>query len=345
MDKRKGRTLVRKRTEAVYTEQESLETLFKMFLDYKVSQGLRERTIQDHKKHHRYFAKWLSDQYPALKPSELTPQIVQAYISFMKVDKVQFQGHPFSPSKNQEEPKVGLSPSTINIRLRSLKCFLKYLYDHGHVQKNPLAGIKLLRVDEDEIGAFSEQQVAKLLKVVDKKTYAGYRDLALMTLLLDTGLRISEALSLTIEMFDPTARLLTLPGRVTKTRKLRQLPLSPETTKLLKQLVQENKHLFYPDTPEHIFLTAFGDPLKPTIFSRRLRQYGNKAGISSSRVSPHTFRHTFAKFYILNGGDPFTLQVILGHSSMDMVRKYVQMYSEDVKIQHSKFSPLKRLPR
>ncbi|QRG67717.1 tyrosine-type recombinase/integrase [Brevibacillus choshinensis] len=102
---------------------------------------------------------------------------------------------------------------------------------------------------------------------------------------------------------------------------------------------------FYSGLPEYIFLTAFGDPLTPNIFSRRLKQYAMKGKISGIRVSPHTFRHTFAKYYILNGGDPFSLQNILGHSTMDMVRKYVQMYSEDVKIQHNKFSPLKRLNR
>ncbi|MFL6556662.1 MAG: tyrosine-type recombinase/integrase [Bacillus sp. (in: firmicutes)] len=62
--------------------------------------------------------------------------------------------------------------------------------------------------------------------------------------------------------------------------------------------------------------------------------------MTNKRVSPHTIRHTGALFYILNGGEPFTLQRILGHSHMNMVRRYVQMTNMDVQNQHSAHSPL-----
>jgi integrase/recombinase XerD len=75
----------------------------------------------------------------------------------------------------------------------------------------------------------------------------------------------------------------------------------------------------------------------------QIRKYGKMAGIKNVRVSPHTFRHTFAKIWILNGGDTFSLQKILGHTTMDMVRNYVNLVSEDIQIQHRKFSPMDRL--
>lgn len=71
-----------------------------------------------------------------------------------------------------------------------------------------------------------------------------------------------------------------------------------------------------------------------------LRTYGEKAGLQSVRYSPHTFRHTFAKNFLLNGGDVFTLQKILGHSSLAVVRMYVDLASEDVQIQHRRYSPV-----
>lgn len=342
MDKRKGRTLVRKRTtgEARKPVIGDLDMLFRIFIDYKASQGMRERTLKDHKLLYGYFKKWLDVAYPNISAQDITQQTIQAYVSYMARERVQYNDHP---NRASDDAKVGLSPMTINVRLRALKCFIKYLYDSGYIQHNVIAGIKLFKVDEDQIGAFTEGQIKRLFKAVDRKTYAGFRDYTIMLLLLDTGLRISEALSVTYEMFDPNTRLITLSGKYTKNRKLRQVPVSPETAKLLKQLIQENRNLFYPDVPEQLFLTAFGDPLNQEIFARRLKKYAEKAKISGVRVSPHTFRHTFAKFYILNGGDPFTLQSMLGHSTMDMVRKYVQMYSSDVKEQHSRFSPLRRI--
>jgi integrase/recombinase XerD len=74
-----------------------------------------------------------------------------------------------------------------------------------------------------------------------------------------------------------------------------------------------------------------------------ISKYGKLAKMTKVRVSPHTFRHTFAKMWILNGGDAFSLQKILGHTTMDMVRNYVNLASSDVQIQHRKFSPLDRM--
>ena len=92
-----------------------------------------------------------------------------------------------------------------------------------------------------------------------------------------------------------------------------------------------------------IFLSNFGEKLDSSGVRERIKDYGVKANIKNVRVSPHTFRHTFAKLYILNGGDPFTLQRILGHSSMNMVRKYIQMNGEDIKSQYHQYSPIQHL--
>ena len=68
-------------------------------------------------------------------------------------------------------------------------------------------------------------------------------------------------------------------------------------------------------------------------------------GIVGVRVSPHTLRHTFAVLYIRNGGDSFSLQEILGHSTLDMTRRYVHLARRDVAEQHKKFSPMEWLSK
>ena len=74
-----------------------------------------------------------------------------------------------------------------------------------------------------------------------------------------------------------------------------------------------------------------------------IKRIGKRAGIKNVRLSPHTFRHTFAKMWILNGSDAFSLQKILGHTTMDMVRNYVNLASSDIQIQHRRFSPLDKI--
>ena len=90
---------------------------------------------------------------------------------------------------------------------------------------------------------------------------------------------------------------------------------------------------------DHLFLTMAGRPMSVNRVEAIIEKCGRKAGIEGVRCSPHTFRHTFAISYLRNGADVFTLQRILGHSSLDMVRNYVNLAETDVKACHRRCSP------
>lgn len=94
-----------------------------------------------------------------------------------------------------------------------------------------------------------------------------------------------------------------------------------------------------------IFVNMDNEQISTRALQDKMHAYGCKADITGVRVSPHTFRHTMAKFYILNGGDPFTLRRILGHASLKMVDYYVELFSSDIKQQHKKFSPVENMKR
>jgi integrase/recombinase XerD len=177
-----------------------------------------------------------------------------------------------------------------------------------------------------------------LLQQPNKKDYVGFRDYCAMVLLLDTGLRANELISLKTEHIDFQSRVIVLSGQQNKNRKPRIVPISHTTVKLLHQLVTENKASF---ASERLFLSCYGEPLGQNQFNKRLKYYGQLAGIDKEiRCTAHTFRHTFAKNYILNGGDSFTLQRILGHYDLRMTRRYIQMDRNDLVNQHTQFSPL-----
>lgn len=88
-----------------------------------------------------------------------------------------------------------------------------------------------------------------------------------------------------------------------------------------------------------------GNRLNRKTLQDRLKLYGGKADLRGVRVSPHTFRHTCAKMYIMRGGDILSLQKLLGHSSLDMVRHYVELWGSDLQLMHKKFSPVEGLFR
>ena len=93
---------------------------------------------------------------------------------------------------------------------------------------------------------------------------------------------------------------------------------------------------------DSFFLTADGRPLAKKRGQDRIRYYGRRAGIRT-RCSPHTFRSTSAVLYLRNGGDPFTLQEKLGHSTLAMTRRYSVLADSDVMAAHAKYSQVDRL--
>jgi len=321
-------TATRKRlTSAAVTLHHPLDYYFALFHRAKNTEGLKPRTLNDHKSHYRYLQRWLVEQYPTLKLDELTADHIRQYVGHMLSEQRLYAGHPTLQNHNIAE---GLSPATLNIRTRTLKCFLRFLHDEGHLQTDLASRVKLQKVKEDTIGAFEKEQVLQLLAAPNQRTYLGFRDYALLTLLFDTGLRINEALNMTVDDLNGANRTITVRADIAKNGTSRPVPISKRTTEILAALTQENLKQFASRCPSYLFLSNNGNPLTYNQAYERIRLHGAKAGIAGIRVSPHTFRHTFAKLYLMNGGDLFSLQKILGHHDISMVRKYVQLNNRDL---------------
>ncbi|QSO49172.1 tyrosine-type recombinase/integrase [Alicyclobacillus mengziensis] len=337
-DKRIGRKTVRsrngqaKRNTARYT----IDQAFELFYHAKSGEGLRKRTLVDYKNHHRYLVSWLTEIHPQVEYIEdVSPQLLREYIYYLSHEKPQYEGHPYK--SDNDKSKLGLSPGCVNVRVTTMKSFFAWLHREAIIPSNPTVNIKKQAVEEDTIEAFTDDQIELLLQQPNKHTYAGFRDYILMRLLLESGMRINEVLSLTTENIDFKTRLITLSGAQNKNRKVRIIPLSPDMVRLVMDLMAENK-TYFPEAM-HLFLANYGEPLSQEGITHRVKQYGREAGIAEHvRCSPHTFRHTFAKSFLTAGGDIIALQRILGHSSMDMVRKYVQHTPEDLRNAHDKFT-------
>ena len=188
------------------------------------------------------------------------------------------------------------------------------------------------------IRPFSPEQAARLIAAPDTSVVYGLRDRAMMMLMLDSGLRISELLSLDSGRVDWLNCGVTVMG---KGRKERRVPFSAKTGQALLEYAQARSKGQVKSG--EFFLGKTGKPMCRSKARKLLLRYGRAAGIEGVRISPHTLRHTFAVLYIRNGGDSFSLQEILGHSTLEMTRRYVHLASRDVAEQHKKFSPVQQL--
>ena len=122
----------------------------------------------------------------------------------------------------------------------------------------------------------------------------------------------------------------------------RYVPIGREMVKCLWKYMKK-RALIDVNTNLYLFLTEQGKPLTSRAIQLAFKRLDKKIKLDGVRILPHISRHSFALAYIENGGDPFSLQRILGHSSQETTSKYVNMARTNVKSQHSKYSPGERL--
>jgi integrase/recombinase XerD len=159
------------------------------------------------------------------------------------------------------------------------------------------------------------------------------RNEALLRLLLDSGLRITEALKLRIDDVHLDAGSVRV--RCGKGGKDRMAFIGMKTSRAVLRYLKVRKAV----NTDTIFVTQDGLPMKRRHAHQLIARLGASARISGVRVSPHTLRHTFATWFLRSGGDVFSLQRQLGHSSLSMTRRYLDLTQNDVAAAHGLHSP------
>ncbi|WP_018933300.1 tyrosine-type recombinase/integrase [Gracilibacillus lacisalsi] len=231
----------------------------------------------------------------------------------------------------------GLKVVTINTRLRAIRTYFNFLHKQKYIKHNPVENIKLLKDRKSIVETFTADQLDKLLRQPDLRTFTGLRDYVIMLLLLETGVRANELVG--IEVDDVRLREGSIYIKNAKTYRERVVPIQKKMRDTLEKWIAVRGVA----ECTSLFTTIDGTPLSKKQVQNRISYYGSKSGVTGVRISPHTFRHTFAKLSVKSGAGIFELQQILGHTSMEMVRTYVNLFSEDVKDKHKSFSPLKSI--
>lgn len=242
-----------------------------------------------------------------------------------------FRNHPY----NKPIPEK-LSPQTIETYARAIRAFFGHLEREELISHNPMLKVKMPKVPKKVVPTLSEREVEKLLAQPDRYTDAGFRDYALLLAFVDTAARLSELVELKEADVDLDNGYLKVMG---KGGRERYIPFGLKVSKgLLKYRI---KHRPQPLGTDRFWLTVGGYPLNADRIEKIVTSYGKKAGLE--RCYPHKLRHTSSVMYLRNGGDPFSLQKKLGHSSLQMTRHYANLADSDVRAQHMKYGVVDRL--
>jgi site-specific recombinase XerD len=230
-----------------------------------------------------------------------------------------------------------LAPASLAGRVRTLRAFGSWVAREFELAANPLQGLPFPRVPQVLLPSLREPDVRALLQAASLGEQPE-RDQAIVMLLLDTGLRLAEAAGLCLGDIDLVDGRATVMG---KGARQRVVPLGRRTRQALRRVLARRGGAA-PDEP--LFLAIDGQPLTMHGIQQLFRRLTKRAAIDG-RCSPHIMRHTFARSFLRNGGDVFSLQRILGHSpsSLQVTRRYVDLDDDDLRAAHREASPVDRL--
>lgn len=340
MDKRTGRKTVNGRTPIAevglpsFTLEEAVEFVMKV----KRAKNLKERTLDGYVQNMRYFIDWVTERYSADLPvQDVTAAILRDYVLWCADEKEYYGGHPFKADYNKD--RRGLSPASVNVRIRVLRTFFMVLYAEEVIERNPALNVSLMRQDVDTVQPLTEEELRRFMKAPDQRQWAQWRDYVIMIMILDGGYRLGEICALEKHEIDFARKQITLPASKNKNRKSRVLPMSTETMRLLKQLITESAQHF---ESSYVFTTNYGEQLSEKTIQKSFDNYAERAKLGRN-VSPHVLRHNFATMAAENGMSVFHLQKLMGHAEIATTRKYVQLSSESIADQHKRYSPLGRI--
>lgn len=231
----------------------------------------------------------------------------------------------------------GSAAGTINGRLRSCQQFFKFLFYEGIFAINISPDIKPIKNTRRMLHTFTSEQLHLLLKQPDRSTFKGSRDYAIMLVFLDTGIRVSELSLIKQSDIFPEDHYIVI--RRGKGGKSRTVPIQ----KTCREALDHYSRLRSKFDSDYFWVTRQDQRFLKAGIIDMVSIYIRLAGITGLIGSTHLFRHTMAKMFLLNGGDMFTLQNILGHSTLEMTRYYVELFSQDIHKQHAAYSPVENL--
>lgn len=226
-----------------------------------------------------------------------------------------------------------LSPNTLATYDRCLRVVCNWLEHRGYIAESPMRHLPKRHPKRINIETFTREDLKAILDRCRRSRYPR-RDVALITLLLDTGIRIGEAIGLRLDDIGWTTGTLQISGKTGP----RVVPFGRKSKASLKSYIDRERRSAVPST-RALFLTRTGEPMNARMATHHVIRLVRQAEVCVSKAGPHTLRHTFALEFIRAGGDAFSLQKLLGHSTLDMTRRYVHLADSDLRTAHKRFAP------
>lgn len=283
-----------------------LEDLLKEFLFELQIQNYSQRTMDTYRYNVGLFISYLRE-FEVVDLDDVLPLHIKKFI------------------KHQQA--LGSKASYINVLIKSLRAYFSYLQKEDYLEVDLMRKIKLLKEEVTIIETFTDNEIQAMLQVYDFKTYLNARNKMIIALFVDTGIRMAELINLQYDWIgDTTIKILG------KGKKWRYVSISLNLKKYMIRYERVRASYFKDKVLEsnNYILSRSGRPLTSVQVENVVRECGKKAKVRDTiRCSPHTIRHYFTQANIRNGLDVYSTSRLLGHSNINITKRYLQGLQDD----------------
>lgn len=269
------------------------------YLDDCRQRNLRQGTINHYKQSYTQFFKYFDSGMPV---EEFTEELYNQYVVYLK-----------STLQNDV---------SINSYLRDLITTLHFLMNEGYVAPFRMRAIK---VDKTHVETYSDEELKVLLQKpnVKKCSFIEYQSWVMTNFLFSTGVRQRSLMFIKVKDVDFDNNMIYV--NVTKNRKPLLVPINQTMAHILQEYLKYRKAKSQDD---YLFCNVFGEQLVKSTCYHMLYSYNHRRGVETTGI--HRYRHTFAKQWILNGGNVVSLSRLLGHSSLQITQNYINLLVSEV---------------
>ena len=290
---------------------ESAAETYERFLLTKRANGVKTKTIETYSQHFHAISKHL----------DISQEVADMTATDLKEMVVSMQ-------------ESGLSPNSIKSYTITLKAFLSWCNTEGITTLN----MAKYKGEETIKETYTDDELAALLQKpnIKKCTFAEYRSWVIINFLLNCGCRAATIRNIQNRDVDLASRIIY--ARHTKNRKALVIPLCTQMVGILREYMRIRGG----DTDEYLFCSEHGTQLTENALRCSIADYNRRRGVEKTSI--HLFRHTFARKYLVDcGGNAFTLQKLLGHSTLDMTKHYCAIFDADIARNFDSVSPLAQM--
>lgn len=297
----------------------TIDTIIRSFLSYlKLEKSLSDSTIEAYEHDVRLFFRW-NEQIGLDKPlSELTLSDLSIFVQWLS--------------------DIGMHPRSQARIISGIKAFFLFCLIDNITDRNPAEFLETPKLPAYFPEVLSLDEIDRMIECIDLSRKDGHRNKAMIEVLYACGLRVSELVNLTFENYFPQERFLRIIG---KGNKERFVPIGREAFNSL-ELYLHHSRPHYPiqkNNEMYLFLNLKGKKISRVAVFNLVKELAQKAGIKK-KISPHTFRHTFATHMVENGADLRVVQELLGHSSIITTEIYTHISRAHLRDVIESFHPM-----